>query len=87
MLWKQGSFSTSAQPPIKKYETGERNILCIPVSLRRWLLWEKKKKTQRKKKQTNKTNDVLCKGREVEGNIENVGNNPCWLLCQRNNSH
>lgn len=38
---------------------------------------EKKKKTQRKKKQTNKTNDVLCKGREVEGNIENVGNNPC----------
>ena len=33
------------------------------------------KKKQKKNKK--KTNDVLCKGREVGGNIENVGNNPC----------
>ena len=35
---------------------------------------KKKKKTNKERK---KTNDVLCKGREVGGNIENVGNNPC----------
>ena len=85
MLWKQGSFSTSAQTPIKNYETGEKN--CITVSIRILLLWVKKKKKKQRKKERKKTNDVLCKGREVGGNIENVGNNPCWLLCQRNNSH
>ena len=51
--------------------------ICIPVSLRRLLLWGKKKKKKQRKKERKKTNDVLCKGREVGGNIENVGNNPC----------
>ena len=38
------------------------------------IMGKKKKKTKKERK---KTNDVLCKGREVGGNIENVGNNPC----------
>ena len=83
MLWKQGSFSTSAQTPIKNYETGEKNMYTS-ISKEVTIMGKKKKKTKKERK---KTNDVLCKGREVGGNIENVGNNPCWLLCQRNNSH
>lgn len=55
MLWKQGSFSTSAQTPIKKYETGERNMYTS-ISKEVIIMGEKKKKNTHKERKKKKKN-------------------------------
>ena len=49
MLWKQGSFSTSAQTPIKNYETGEKNMYTS-ISKEVTIMGKKKKKNKERKK-------------------------------------
>ena len=50
MLWKQGSFSTSAQTPIKNYETGEKNMYTS-ISKEVTIMGKKKKKKKQRKKE------------------------------------
>ena len=59
MLWKQGSFSTSAQTPIKKYETGERNMYTS-ISKEVIIMGEKKKKHTQRKKEKKKKLMMYC---------------------------